>query len=108
MATDMGSKSLCENLGAAPGEDTEESVGVYASLKLNATHVRGLARQGWCVPRQCSQTDLNNFQNLVRNLTDKAIGILPKLGIHVDTIVFNDQSQIALTFTKSDESSKEL
>jgi hypothetical protein len=37
------------------------------------------------------------------NFTDKAIGILPKLGIFIDTIVFNDNSKIALTFSKSDE-----
>jgi hypothetical protein len=44
MATDMGIKRVCENLGPAPGEDSHESVGTYSSLKLNATQVRGLAR----------------------------------------------------------------
>ena len=108
MLTDMGNKTLCESLGPAPGDHDNESIAVYSNMKSNVTHVRGIARQGYCLPKECSQDDLNGVASLFVNITNNGLAILPQYGIHFNTLIFNEQSRVGMQFISSDKSTGDL
>ena len=89
MLTDLGIKPECESL-YKPG--SSDYVSSYYSMRANVTDARGIARMGFCLPIECTQDDLNEFQTLANNFADFGISLLPKLGINIDNLVFNNQS----------------
>lgn len=102
MLTDMGNKTLCETIGPAPGDHDDENVAIYSSMQSNVTHVRGIARQGYCLPKECTEADLNYVADLLVNNTNHGLSILPQYGIHFNTLIFNEDSRVGMKFSQSD------
>jgi hypothetical protein len=95
MLTDLGDKPQCESLQKSDlvyGFSNQEYASTYFSIRTNVTDARGIARMGLCLPIECTQDDLDHFDELFLKFTNFGIGLLPTLGINIDTLVFNNQS----------------
>lgn len=62
---------------------------------------------GICLPIECNQEDLNDFDDLMLGIANYGIALLPQLGINIDTLVFNNQSMADMKFQGSDIASQE-
>ena len=72
-------------------------------MKANVTDVRGIARSGVCMPINCTQSDINFGSAKVVGMVNNAIGLLPSLGINIDTIIFKTNfSQVNMNFLVTD------
>lgn len=93
MLTDLGIKPQCESIqkfDLVYGTSSDEYASSYFAIRTNVTNARGIARIGLCLPIECTQEDLDHFDYLFLKFTNFGISLLPKLGINIDTLVFNN------------------
>ena len=103
--TDMGDKSVCEGLTDEDGN----RIGQFVIMNSNVTHVRGKARQGICLPIECSQEEITAASDAEVNFINYGISQLPVLGINVDILIFRTGlSQVYDKFVVSDVKDQEL
>ena len=92
MLTDLGNKPRCETLtyvDPITGETSDDYSATYTAIRSNVTDARGIARMGLCLPVECTQDELTNFDTRMINFMNFGISLLPQLGINIDTLVFN-------------------
>ena len=98
MLTDIGLKDACEEIKV-------DNVGIafYFSMQINVTDARGVTRIGWCLPKECTQDNVNGALDKVVTSMNKMLGMLPSFGINIDILIFTPKSKIFMHVTKSDD-----
>lgn len=103
--TDMGDKARCENLKDEQGNQ----IGQFVIMNTNVTHIRGKARQGVCLPIECTQEQITWASDLEVNFINYGIRQLPEYGINIDILIFKTGlSQVYDKFIISDQRDQEL
>jgi len=69
---------------------------------MNVTDLRGVARTGLCLPRECTQAHLDNFTDTLLGFINPMILKLPEFGIVINNTIFGPESQVTMKFTTSD------
>jgi hypothetical protein len=78
-------------------------------MNTNITHIRGKARQGICLPIECSQEEITAASDAGVNFINFGIDILPTLGINIDILIFKTGfTQVYDKFVISDVRDQEL
>ena len=57
MITDIGLAPACNNITDTDGN----RIAHFVAMQNNVTHLRGLARQGYCLPIECNQESMTYF-----------------------------------------------
>ena len=66
MVTDVGFKDACEEIKV-----DNSSIASYFSMQINVTDARGVARVGWCLPKECTTDDVNGALDKIVTSSNK-------------------------------------
>jgi len=109
MITDYGDKPWCESnyLQEEKIDDdgnkylVETALAAYASAQSNTTNERGIARMGFCLPKECLQIEIDAFMEKYMDMASFALGAMSELGIGMNMNIMRPFSVPGMKLTSS-------
>ena len=109
MLTDYGDKNWCESqrLKEETNNDlgekfmTETALAAYSSAQSNTTYERGIARMGFCLPKECTQGDIDDFFEKYMDTAAFGLGALSEFNMGMNSMIMRPWSVPGMKVTKT-------